>query len=569
MAFAARLVETAARGVGALVLVALVLALALNVVSRAAGSPVVGANLAAAWLLPTLAFLALPQILPASTTVRGALAALVSGYAVGALGVGMGEAAIRIGGTEPVLGVPVSLRFWVGAGACAAAFFAALLTGWWRGFIVLGAVTALLPLPALPPLLAIAVFALALFVRTPVALALIAAVALAPGPLSDAALAQSVMRGLSGYVLLAVPLFILAAGLMVAGGIGEHLVAAARALSKRRGTGLGEANVVASLLFGGVSASSIADVATGSRLLVPPMIQSGYTLDRAAAITACSAVLPNILPPSIALLLAAAATDLSVGALWLAGAFAAPVLAVALIVAVRLAGSGNAPPSPPPQPTTVSDTPNAEPNARAILIGLLPALAIAVALLGALRLGFATAVEAGVIAVLLAAVFAVRTKGMAGLLTAIVEAAGQAGRVGLLIAAAAPVGFLVASSGFDFAALLPAAAPLTVLLAAVVVCLLVGTVLDAGAAILLVLPVMAPAVVAGGVDPVHGVLTLTIALLVGGLTPPVGILILVVKEMTGAERVYLAVVPYVAALLIALCVVAAAPVLFDAVVSTK
>ncbi|MEM8665223.1 MAG: hypothetical protein AAGF49_14020, partial [Pseudomonadota bacterium] len=97
------------RRVGALVLLALVLALALNVVSRALGSPVVGANLVAAWLLPVLAFAALPQLLPSAATVRGAVAVAVTGFALGALGFGMAQAGLRIGGTEPVLSVPVSL----------------------------------------------------------------------------------------------------------------------------------------------------------------------------------------------------------------------------------------------------------------------------------------------------------------------------------------------------------------------------------------------------------------------------------------------------------------------------
>ena len=84
------------------------------------------------------------------------------------------------------------------------------------------------------------------------------------------------MRGLSANVLLAVPLFILAAALVVAGGIGERIAVAARVLVGRRATALGEANTLASLLFGGVSASSIAAAATGARLLSPAMVAACF-----------------------------------------------------------------------------------------------------------------------------------------------------------------------------------------------------------------------------------------------------------------------------------------------------
>lgn len=538
------------------VLVALALALGVNVVSRSLGAPVVGANLLAAWLLPVLAFVALCRMLPAGPGLREDGARLVSGFALAALGLGMASAAMRIGGTEPVLAIPVALRFWVGAVAAAAALVTGALLGVRAAVALLaGAALALLPLPALPAGLAAAAFALFLWLRAPVALALVAAVALAPGPLSDAAMAQSVMRGLSGYVLLAVPLFILAAGLMVAGGIGDDIVTALRRVTRGRPTALGEANVWASLLFGGVSGSSIADAATGARLLAPGMVRAGYTPARAAAICAASAILPNVMPPSIALLIAAAATDLSVGALWFAGALAAPVLAIALFIAVRL--------TPPREPVVAAEGEGAA-EADGVLVRLVPAVAIAVAILGGLRLGIVTAVEAGLLAVAIAAVFALRRAGMRPLLDAVLEAADQSGRVVLLIAAAAPVAFLIATSGLDVAAVLPAGPPALILAAAVALCLLAGTVLDAGAAILLMLPFLVPAVAAGGVEPVHAALTLSIALVLGGLTPPVGILILVVKEVTGAHGVYRAVVPYVLALAMALLAITVAPILWDA-----
>ncbi|MEM6761921.1 MAG: TRAP transporter large permease subunit, partial [Pseudomonadota bacterium] len=92
--------------------------------------------------------------------------------------------------------------------------------------------------------------------------------------------------------------------------------------------------------------------------------------------------------------------------------------------------------------------------------------------------------------------------------------------------------------------------------------------LEAGAAILLMLPVLVPSLAVLGVDALHATLALTIALLIGGLTPPVGILVLVVKEVTGARGVYIAVLPYLLALVLGLCAVAFGPPLVAAMVST-
>ncbi|WMS42051.1 TRAP transporter large permease subunit [Acuticoccus sp. MNP-M23] len=538
------------RWLSASVLLVLVGGLALNVAGRLMGWPLVGANLLSAWLMPALAFAGLPQLMLGldAGRARGFAATLIGAFALGVLVSGMTGAAFRVGGVEPVLGIPVGARFGVAAAGAALAL-ALLALGGWRGALAASAGIGLVlaPVPALPAAAGLFIFCVGLFVRAPVALALIAAVGVSPGLLTDAALAQNVMRGLSPSVLLAVPLFILSAALMLAGGVGARLAVGARSLAGLRPSAPGEANVWASLLFGGVSASSVADAALAARLLAPPMVAAGYSPARAAAVSASAAILPNVMPPSIALLLAAAATDQSVGTLWFYGAFAALVLAAAMLVAVRLT---------PPDRADVAG----EPVGRREAVGaLLPIAGLVALILGALRLGVVTAVEAGVVAVLVALPFALRTGGMAGLRDAFVNAAGEAGRVALLIGAAAPVGFLLAVSGVSFADFVPLAGAAAVLAAALALCLLVGTALDAGAAILLMLPVLVPAAAAAGVDPAHAALAMTIALIIGGLTPPVGILILVVKDVTGADGVYRAAIPYILALVLGLALIAFVP----------
>jgi len=543
---------------GAVLLAAIVAALSANVVARTFALPLVGAGTVAQWAFAGLAFAALASLVSEGEGLQGLATRLVGAFVAASLAAGLWEAAGRVGGVEPVLGWPSAWRFLSAAAFSALALAAALLGG--PAALLAGAAglaLSLSPLPPLPFAAGLAVFAAALAARVPVALALLAGVIVSPGVLSDAALAQTVMRGLGPYVLLAVPLFVFAAALMVAGGVGERIVAAALWLARARRTALGEANVIASLLFGGVSGSSVADAAMGARLLVPGMVAAGYPAGRAAAVTAASAVLPNVLPPSIALLLAAAATDQSVGALWLAGVGAGLVLTVVLWVAVRLTPPRRAPAGSP----DAVERSVAVPSGRAVLAGLVPPVLIAGGVLGGLRLGLVTAVEAGLLAVAVAAVFAVRVRGTRALVEALEEAAVQTGRVAILIAAAAPVGFLFATSGVDVSALLPDGPSTVVLLAAVALCLLVGTALDVGAAILLVLPVLVPATAAAGADPVHAALVLTIALLLGGLTPPVGMLVLVVKDVSGARGVYRAILPYLLALAAGLGMIAAGPAL--------
>ncbi|MEM8552994.1 MAG: TRAP transporter large permease subunit, partial [Pseudomonadota bacterium] len=157
---------------------------------------------------------------------------------------------------------------------------------------------------------------------------------------------------------------------------------------------------------------------------------------------------------------------------------------------------------------------------------------------------------------------AARQSGVDGLRRGLLEGAEQAGRVCLLIAAAAPVGFLIAVGGIPFGALVPDGPVWLALAGAAVICVAVGMVLDTGAAILLLLPVLVPAVAAAGGEPALTAFVLCAWLLIGGLTPPVGVLVLTVKEVTGSEGVYRATLPYLAAIGAALLAISAVAIMF-------
>lgn len=538
--------EGALRHVASALGAVIVAGVSFDVLARIFAAPVTGGTIVAGWALAWLAMVCIAIVLPRPDSLRNALALVVCGLAFGALGPGLADAALRVGGTEPILAVPNGWRPGIAAGGLGFSLIAyALCTVRGAALVAVGAAVGAVA-PDVGPVLAIALFALALALRVPVALGLIAAVSIVAGPLSDAALAQTVLRGLTPSVLIAVPLFIIAAAFMVAGGVGEAIVAFALWVGRGRRAAAGEANVIASLLFGGVSGSGIADAALGARLLAPPMVRAGHSPADAAALTAAAAIVPNLMPPSIALLLAAAATDQSVGRLWIAGIGAAAVTVAALLIAIKRCA-----------PSAVS--PRTIDTQRPPLLSLVPPLAIAVAVLGGLRAGLVTPTEAGILAVLASALFATVRRGGGALWPALAEASVQAGKVALIIAAAAPVSFLIATSGIDWTALVPSAPAPFVLAAAVIVCLAAGTVLDVGAAILLLLPLLVPAVTAAGGEPIHATLVLVTALLIGGLTPPVGILVLTVREITGATGVFAATRPYLAALGCALIVLIAIP----------
>jgi TRAP-type mannitol/chloroaromatic compound transport system permease large subunit len=134
-----------------------------------------------------------------------------------------------------------------------------------------------------------------------------------------AAVVQNMVNGSTKFLLLAIPFFITAGALMNAGGLTTRLMDFAFKLVGHMRGGFAQVNVVSSGLYAGISGSSYSEAALGTKLLVPQMIKQGYSAPFSCAVTAASATVPNVIPPSIALLILAAASNLSVGSLWIAG----------------------------------------------------------------------------------------------------------------------------------------------------------------------------------------------------------------------------------------------------------
>jgi tripartite ATP-independent transporter DctM subunit len=373
------------------------------------------------------------------------------------------------------------------------------------------------------------------------------------------AAAQMLQSLHEAYLLLAVPLFILAANLMIAGTLGDRLMNLGVALCGRLRGGFGHADIAVSVLFAGMSGSAIADAAGPGRLGFDLMTRGGgYPRAYAAALTAASATVGPIIPPSIPMLLYAQVSGQSVWHLFLAGVV--PGLMVAAVIAllhhrlaVRLGLS------------TAAAMPHHDVS-RAIWRGL-PVILLPAILLGGMLDGLMTPTESAAVAacaalILTLALGAWRPRDIAA---AFVLSARQAAAVGYVAGSAFIFAHILAAEEVagNLAGWIGAAAPgpAGFLMLAIALILLLGCVLDTAAIILVVLPLLLPTAAAAGVDPVHFGVVAVVACMTGLITPPYGMVVFVtstLSEVSPAE-IFRAVVPFVGALIAAVAILAAFP----------
>ena len=486
---------------------------------------------------------------------------------------GAGKVAALIGGTSPTLGIPESWRFWpVATGGALAAVQLILMSvarrSWPTTLAIFAGGAALAGLPHLPVLLpvelpslvACAVTCLALASGAPFVHSLIVGLAAAVpfgARLPEAAIVQQTVSGTGKFLLLAIPFFLLAGMLMNVGGLAHRLVRLASALVGHRRGGMAQATLVTNLMFSGVSGSSIADAAFGAKVLAPALVADGIKPEKAAAIVAATAVLPNIIPPSIAFLLLASATGLSVSALFEGGLIAGLILAAAM--AAMLHWSADT----PARPAT-------DRRARLAALGAAtPVFGLALVVFFGIRLGVATPTEAAAVASVYALVAVLGARGgRNAALAAFFQAGRETAAIGLLVASSAPLVFLLAVDGLPQALAGWVTAlggnPLAVMLVANLILLAVGGPLDVGPGILLFAPLLMPSIIAAGIDPVAFGVILTVNLMIGGLTPPVGVLVFVAAGISGlsTSAVFRAVLPLTLALIAATALMALAAALW-------
>lgn len=421
-----------------------------------------------------------------------------------------------------------------------------------------------LTLPEIEPVWAMAAtFLICLALGVPVAFSMLLAVFVANlsvDLLPTPAIVQNVVRGSGQFLLLAIPLFLLAGALMNVGGLTTRLIDFAHTLVRHFRGGLAQVTVVSATLYGGISGSSNADAALNAKMLHPAMLKDGYKPGFSAATCAASAVLPNIIPPSVGMLIIAAATGISVGQMFVAGILPGLLYAAALMLAVFYVAKRSG-----YRPSAARATWTERGSAAKAAI---PVMLLAVFIVASLRFGVATPTETGAIAVaysFLVGAFWMRAYTLKSLWQTLSSTAIDGAMIGLLIGAAVPFGFVLTTERVPQAIVEFGMVWLTegwiVLLFLNIVLLIAGMFLDIGAAILILAPLFLPLIERFGVEPVHFGLIVICNLMIGGLTPPVGILAYIVSTVTRLPvvEVFAALGPYLFALMAALALITYIP----------
>lgn len=340
-----------------------------------------------------------------------------------------------------------------------------------------------------------------------------------------------VQRLFDGFLLLAVPLFIVSANIMNAGSISDRLLKFCVALVGRFRGGLGHVNVVASLIFSGMSGSAVADAAGIGKLIIGMMVKSGrYSPGYAAAITAATATIGPIIPPSIPLVLYALVSDTSIAALFLGGII--PGLIMGGVLMGMNAWIAHKRDFGKEQAVPFKQLPRVTLNAA-------PALLMPVILLTCIYSGVTTPTEAAAIAAfyaLLVSAFLYRTLQLKTLYEVFVDSARSAASVGVVIGASMILMYVVIQENIpQMISDLMAGSdvnPLVFLIVVNLLVLLLGCVLDATVIILVIVPLFIPTCNALGIDLVHFGVLIVVNSMIGLITPPYGILLFVISAVS-------------------------------------
>lgn len=338
---------------------------------------------------------------------------------------------------------------------------------------------------------------------------------------------QRLNSGISVFALMAIPFFIFAGDLMVRGDIARRLVALAGAMIGHMRGGLGQVNIVASLMFGGVSGSAAADASAVGGLMVPQMKERGYDVDYAVNITVVSSIIALMVPPSHNMIIysIAAGGRLSIADLFTAGIVPGLLLALTLMIAAWWVARKKGYPTEPFPGLRMLGT---------LLVAAAPGLILIAIIFGGVRSGLFTASESSNVAVvyaLLITTLVYRSLPWSEFVEATKGAVRTTAMVLLVIGCAACFGWLLAYLRVpaQLVELLQSVSsnPLVILLLMNIILLILGTFMDMSPLIVITTPIFLPVATAFGVDPVHFGVILILNLGIGLCTPPVGAVLFV------------------------------------------
>ena len=369
-----------------------------------------------------------------------------------------------------------------------------------------------------------------------------------------------IFAGFDAYTLISFPLFITMGMLMHVGGLTKVLIDVSMILFGKIKGGLVLVNVFASMIFGGISGSSVADTASIGEILIPEMLRRKYSVSVSTGVTVASSTIGMIIPPSIPMLLYAMASSNSVGKLFIAGAIPGILIGVFQLTISYILGKKNNWP-------TEKIKMNSRDIKETILKGL-PAILMPFFVVGVMVFGVTTATEAAGLGVLYAAIcglFVYHELNLKTLIVTIKKSIYMSASIMLIITFSALFGWILVVEGVSeivgnilFSLDIPNYA---ILLLFAFFLLFIGNFLDVGPAILLITPIFLPAMTKLGIDPIVFGVVLIVGLAVGFATPPIGQCLNVANKISGLNIVYifLGSIPWLIANIITLVLVCLFP----------
>ena len=348
------------------------------------------------------------------------------------------------------------------------------------------------------------------------------------GDLPGFTVVHRMIGGIDSFPLLAVPFFILAGNLMNNAGITNRIYNYALALVGWLKGGLGHVNVLGSVIFAGMSGTAIADAAGLGTIEIKAMKDHGYATEFAVGVTAASATLGPIIPPSLPMIIYGVSAEASIGDLFLGGVIPGLLMAVALMIMVRaIAIRRNLPRVP-------------FPSGRDVWLafkGAFWALLCPVVLFGGMMSGYFTATESAAVAAFYALVVGLgygefRVRDLPRIVLDTVETTGV---MMALVMSAALLAYALSLSRLpqNFGGWLTqtVTSPIMYLLLVNVILLVVGCFMEAIAAMLILIPILVPPAIALGIDPIQFGVVVVLNLMIGTITPPVGIVLFVTSRV--------------------------------------
>jgi len=404
---------------------------------------------------------------------------------------------------------------------------------------------------------------LLLLVGVPIAVAMGLTAIIAILALADVSLlgvvAQRMYASTTSFTLLAIPFFILAGNLMNTGGMTQRIFDFAHALVGHVKGGLGQVNIVGSMIFAGMSGSALADAMGLGAIEIKAMTDAGYEKRFSAAVSAASSTIGPVIPPSIPLVIFGSMAGVSVGALFLGGIIPGLLMGGAMMVTVAIIARRRNYPSEPRSTLR---------NALKRLGNGLPALATPAIIMGGILTGWFTPTEASVVAcayALFLGMVVYRELKLKDLPRILLETADQTAQVMFIVAAAGLFGWVLTYLRVPDALIAGLTAfsdnKWVVLTIINLILLALGCFMEGIAIMLLTIPIFLPIILKVGIDPVHFGVVMTLNLMIGLLTPPVGMVLYAMSSVAKVSIVELTreLVPFIISIFVALVLITYVP----------